>query len=329
MSEISIREYEQRLQRLASAPPSRESLDQAVAVGKGLLSALRSWGTPPVKPIPLKLQAQSLKPIIDDQPHARAAHLVRPAEPVRRMPGTWHNARLEKRAAGSPLPPPPSVEQVFASPEGYVSKKEMLELLERTDFWLNSALAVGRFPRADLKRGTRNYWLRDKVLRWKEANPAAAPEGYIRKADMLRMLKRSSSWLARAVKGGGFPPAMLSIRSEKYWLLSAVEEWKAAHPLKPGHGAGKQYVMPEMHGPGPQPEGTYTIAQITRLCGRTQPWVYQQMALQLPGYRPFPKPQAQRWGRICLWDKAAVDAWVDWRNNQAPQRAGMRPLRSI
>lgn len=330
MSVVSIREYEEKLQRLATATPSREALDQAVAVGKGLLSTLRSWGTPPVQPQTLRQKAQSLKPIIDAQPHARAAHLVRPAEPVRRMPGTWHSARAEKAAYGSPVPPPPTPEQAVASPEGYLSTKEVLALLERTEYWLDGVINKGTFPRADLKRGTRNYWLRETVERWHAANPTKPPADHIGTTEVLRLVNRTASWLAHAIKEGGFPAAAAQIGSYKYWPLAAVQAWVAAHPLKPGRGPGKkQYVMPEMQGPGPQPEGTYTIAQITRMCGRTQPWVYQQMALELPGYRPFPRPQRERWGRICLWNKEAVDAWIDWRNNHAPQRAGMRPLRSI
>jgi len=329
MSEISIREYEQKLQRLADAAPSREALQQAVAVGKGLLSTLRSWGTPPVQQQTLKQKAQSLKPIIDDQPHARAAHLVRPAEPVRRMPGTWHNARVEKAAAGSPLPPPKPPQH--RAPDGYMSREELLELVGRKNTWLNHQLDQGKFPAPEHRSGTRKFWRRQTVMAWLANNPAPSlPEGdYVRTAEVLGILQRGRSWLARAIAGGGFPRAEHTVHHENFWRRATVEAWKAAHPVRSARGPRKQYVMPEMHGPGPQPQDTYTIAQVTRICGRTQPWVYQQMRLELPGYRPFPRPLAQRWGRVALWDSRAVDAWIDWRNNQAPQRAGMRPLRSI
>lgn len=258
MSAVSIRDYEDRLARLATLQPSREALDQALSVAKGLLSTLRNWGTPPVQEQTRKQKAQSLKPVIDAQPDARAAHLVRPAAAERRMPGTWHNARLAKAAHGSPIPPPPR--PAVVSPAGYMSTSEVIADLDRAEAWFWKALRSGRFPAAEKRQGKRLYWLRSTVAAWKAENPK-----------------------------------------------------------------GERKAPPQRKNPGPKPTGTLTLDEVTRLCARTQPWVYQQMRQRVAGRRPFPKPTG-RWGLFCVWNEAEVRAWIAWRNASTDKTIGTRPI---
>lgn len=265
MSAVSIREYEERLQRLAAAQPTREALDQAVAVAKGLLSTLRSWGTPPVQEQSLKQRAQSLKPVIEANTVVRAAHLVRPptAQPQKRaMPSTFHNARAEKAAHGSPVPPPPRpTNSPLATPPGYMTTRDVLAELDRAEAWFWKALQSGRFPAVEKRQGKRLLWLRSTVLAWKEANPK--------------------------VDGKKAPP----IRKD----------------------------------PGPRPEGVLLLEEITQMCGRTQPWVYQQIRQQVEGRRPFPKPTG-KWGLFSVWNEAEVQAWIAWRNASTDKTIGTKPI---
>ena len=326
MSTISIRDYEQRLAALAITQPTPQAFDQALGLAKGLLSALRSWGTPPVTQPSLKIRAQSLKPRIEERPDTRPAHLVRPATKPP-IPSTWPNAKAEQRnyladpaqkAARYAAPP---------SPEGYMSSKEMLAELERTEAWLDAALNADRFPRAELRQGIRNYWLRSTVMAWKAANPSTPPDGYLSTAQVLRAIDRSESWFSKALKSGDFPHAMLVVRSRNYWMCEVVEQWKAANPHRKAVGRPRTGPTgPIDKNPGDQPAGTLTLKQITTLCDRTQPWVYQQMELGHGGRKPFPRPLPDLWGRYRLWNEAEVRAWMAWRSTQTDPRIATKPL---
>lgn len=328
MSFVSIREYEERIATLSRAQPTPEALNQALGVAKGLLSTLRRWGTPPVTQPSLKIRAQSLKPQINDLAPSRAAHLVRPATPAKApIPATWPDAKAKQRQH---LADPARKAERYAapaSPEGYMSSKEMLAELERTEAWLDAALNADRFPRAELRQGIRNYWLRSTVMTWKAANPATPPDGYLSTEQVLAEIDRSESWFSKALKSGDFPHAMLVVRSRNYWMRETVQAWKAANPHRKAAGRPRTGPTgPIDTKPGDQPAGTLTLKQITALCGRTQPWVYQQMEFDHGGRKPFPRPLPDLWGRYRVWNEADVRAWMTWRSTQTDPRIATKPL---
>lgn len=325
MSFVSIREYEERIATLSRAAPTPEALNQALGVAKGLLSTLRSWGTPPVTQPSLKIRAQSLKPQINDLAPNRAAHLVRPATPAKApIPATWPDAKAKQRQYLSDPAKKAARYAAPKSPEGYLSTKEMLAELERTEAWLDAALNADRFPRAELREGTRNYWLSTTVMAWKAANPATPPDGYLSTEQVLAEIDRSDSWFSRALASGEFPRAMLVVRSRNYWMRETVQAWKDANPTRKARGRPR--TGPIDKNPGEQPAGTLTLKQITALCDRTQPWVYQQMALAHGDRKPFPRPLPELWGRFRVWSEAEVRAWMAWRSTQTDPRIATKPL---
>lgn len=250
MSAISIRDYEQRLAALAATTqPTPQAFDQALGLAKGLLSALRSWGTPPVSQPSLKIRAQSLKPHITDLPPTRPAHLVRPATSAKSsIPAGWNGVKAE-RSTVADVKSRKVKKAGFASlpetPEGYMSTRDIVRELERPYSWIFKAMTAETFPRPTMKRGQFNYWPAKVVMQWKADHPTPQsrrvpqppdqrlepqPKSTLTIDQIMEMTGYSNAWIRQRMRdeGPGLRPFPKPYRRWGHSMLydeATVKEW--------------------------------------------------------------------------------------------------------
>lgn len=311
MSLPSIRECEQRLQSLAEAPASDDTLARAITIGRALLHYVRNAGTQPSAPASPKLQAQSLAL----RPRSLPMHLVRPAGGA---PTDWPSARANKArhdqthtmAPGQPpartadAPRPASTLRLPApqrrmNPRDWMDTGEIAELLGITRCTVGKRVDRDGFPPATERDGRRLLWKRDEVLAWKKQEDEAIAS-MLDSAGVCRLIGCGRNWLAHRSEVANFPePAR---RNGKFllWTRGSVEAWLAARAA-----AGAENVRTPH-----APTGWLTRVQLCERLRRTDSWIY--IAMQSEG---FPQPE-ERIGKHPLWREDKVRAWLDARARQ-------------